>query len=45
VPTSKRPLNNNAQYLRIASNVLKGATYEEVVNDDVIAIIAMFVAG
>jgi hypothetical protein len=48
-PTSGRPyrradleeaLNNNAQYPRIPSKVLKGALHEEVV-DDVVAELAM----
>jgi hypothetical protein len=52
--TSRRPcrradleeaLKTNAQYPRIPSKVLKGATYAEVVNDDVVAVIAMSVAG
>jgi hypothetical protein len=40
VPTSKRPQINNAQYPRIPSEVLKGASNEEVV-DDVVAEVAM----
>jgi hypothetical protein len=31
VPTSKRPQSNNAQYPRMPSQVLKGASNEEVV--------------
>jgi hypothetical protein len=34
VPTSKRPQIINGQYLRIPSRTLKGASHEEVVNDD-----------
>jgi hypothetical protein len=33
VPTSERPQINNAQYPRIPSKVLKGASNEEVVED------------
>jgi hypothetical protein len=40
VPTSKRPQINNAQYPRIPSKVLKGASNEESV-DCVIAEVAM----
>jgi hypothetical protein len=40
VPTSKRPQINNAQYPRIPSKVLKGASHEEIV-DDVVAVVAM----
>jgi hypothetical protein len=40
VPTSKRPQINNAQYSRIPSKVLKGASNEEVV-DYVVAEVAM----
>jgi hypothetical protein len=52
-PTSGRPcrradlekaLNNNSQYPRIPSKVLKGASNEEIA-DDVIAVVAMSVAG
>jgi hypothetical protein len=32
VPTSKRPQINYAQYPRIPSRILKGASHEEVVN-------------
>jgi hypothetical protein len=35
VPTSKRPQINNAQYLRIPNKVLKCASHEGVVNDEV----------
>jgi hypothetical protein len=42
VPTSKRPEINNAQYLRIPSKVLEGASNEEIA-DDVIAVVAMLV--
>jgi hypothetical protein len=45
VSTLKRPQINNAQYLRIPSKVLKGATYAEVVNNDVVAVVSMSVAG
>jgi hypothetical protein len=50
-PTSRRPcrhanleeaLNNNAQYPRIPSKVLKGASNEEIA-DDVVAVGAMLV--
>jgi hypothetical protein len=44
VLTSKRPQVDDAQYPRIPSKVLKGASNEEV-TDDVIAVIAMLVAG
>jgi hypothetical protein len=40
VLTSKRPQINNVQYPRIPSNILKGASHEEVV-DDVVAEVAM----
>jgi hypothetical protein len=33
VPTSERPQINNAQYPRIPSKVLEGASNEEVVED------------
>jgi hypothetical protein len=42
VPTSKRPEINNAQYPRIPSKVLEGASNEEIA-DDVIAVVAMLV--
>jgi hypothetical protein len=45
VPTLERPQINNAQYPRIPSKVLKGASNEEVVNDDVVAVVAMSVAS
>jgi hypothetical protein len=38
MPTSERPQINNAQYPRIPSKVLKGASNEEVV-DDVVAVV------
>jgi hypothetical protein len=44
VPTLERPLNNNAQYSRIPSKVLKGTSNEEVV-DYVIAMVAMLVVS
>jgi hypothetical protein len=34
VPTSKRPYINDVQYPRIPNKVLKGASYEEVINDE-----------
>jgi hypothetical protein len=34
VPTSKRPQIINGQYPRIPSKILKGTTYEEVVDDE-----------
>jgi hypothetical protein len=52
-PTSRRPcrhadleeaLNNNAQYPRIPSKVLKGASDEEIA-DDVVDAVAMLVVG
>jgi hypothetical protein len=42
VPTSKRPEINNAQYPRIPSKVLEGASNEEIA-DDVIVVVAMLV--
>jgi hypothetical protein len=39
MPTSKRPQINNAQYSRIPSKVLKGASNEEVVNDVVAEVV------
>jgi hypothetical protein len=42
VPTSKRPQINDAQYLRIASKVLKGALNEEI-TDDVVPVVVMLV--
>jgi hypothetical protein len=44
VPTSKRPQVDDVQYPRISSKILKGASYEEVV-DDVIAEVAMSVVS
>jgi hypothetical protein len=52
-PTSRRlcrrvdledALNNNVQYSRIPSKVLKGASNEEI-TDDVVDVVAMLVAG
>jgi hypothetical protein len=43
-PTSRRPQINNAQYTRIPSKVLKGASNEEVV-DYIVAEVAMFGVG
>jgi hypothetical protein len=34
VPTSNRPQVDDVQYLRIPSRILKGASHEEVVNDE-----------
>jgi hypothetical protein len=39
VPTSKRPQINDVQYLRIPSNILKGASCKEVVNDVVAEVV------
>jgi hypothetical protein len=44
VPTLERPLNNNAQYPRIPSKVLKGTSNEEVI-DYLIARVPMLVVG
>jgi hypothetical protein len=44
VPTSKRPQINYAQYPRIPSKVLKGASHEEGI-DDVVAEVAMSGVG
>jgi hypothetical protein len=35
VPTSKRPQIDDIQYPRISNGILKGASHEEVVNDEV----------
>jgi hypothetical protein len=35
------PQINNAQYPRIPSKVLEGMLHEDVVNDDVVAVVAM----
>jgi hypothetical protein len=40
MPTSKRPQINDVQYPRILSGILKGASYEEVI-DDVVAEVVM----
>jgi hypothetical protein len=45
VPTSKRPQINNAQYPRIPSKVLEGTLREDVVQDDVVAVVLMFRFG
>jgi hypothetical protein len=42
VPTSKRPQFISDKYPRIPSRILKGASYEEVVNDETDKIIAIF---
>jgi hypothetical protein len=34
VPTSKRPQVDDVQYPRVSNRILKGASYEEVVNDE-----------
>jgi hypothetical protein len=45
VPTSKSPQINNAQYPRIPNKVLEGALCEDVVNDDVVVVVAMSGVG
>jgi hypothetical protein len=45
VPTSKRSQINNAQYPRIPSKILEGTLREDVVNDDVIAVVVMSGVG
>jgi hypothetical protein len=45
VPISKRPQINNAQHLRTASKVLKGASNEEVVNYVVAEVVMSGVGG
>jgi hypothetical protein len=53
-PTSGRPCRhadleeasiNNAQYPRIPSKVLEGTLHEDVVNDDVVVVVAMSGVG
>jgi hypothetical protein len=45
VPTSKRPQIDDVQYPRISSKVLEGTLREDVVNDDVVSVVAMSVTG
>jgi hypothetical protein len=44
MPTSKRPQIIYAQYPRIPSKVMKGASNEEIA-DDVVDVVAMLVVG
>jgi hypothetical protein len=45
MPTSKRLKTTMPSIRGYPARSLKGATYAEVVNDNVVAVVAMFVAG